>query len=134
MFSISKISNFAGAVVLIFAIKMFFFTAFFAVADTNNIPQNIYEYSHQHYSSTEKLKRIREINFDEWLNANGHSESNKSLRKINFKLDYSSQFCQLFSYDNFIENKIESNCFYQKQNPSALLNDRPYLRFQKLLL
>ncbi len=134
MNSISKIASFAGVVVLIFAVKMFFFTAFFVVEGTENIPQNIYEYSHVQYSSTEKLKRIREVNFDEWLEANVHVESAKSLSKklANFVCDFPSN--QLFSLTKSTEKTNHLSPSYRNLNLSALLNNRSYLRLQKLIL
>jgi len=132
--SFSKISSFAGAVVLIFMVKMFFFSAFFAVADTENIPQNIYEYSHVQYSSTEKLKRIREINFDEWLNANVHVESDKSLPGKLASVNCNFQYDQLFTFGKSIENAIKLSRFYHSSNLIALLNNRSYIRLQKLIL
>jgi predicted PurR-regulated permease PerM len=134
MNSISKIATFAGVVVLIFAVKMFFFSAFFVVEGTENIPQNIYEYSHAQYSSTEKLKRIREVNFDEWLEANVHVESAKSFSKklTNFVCHF--QVYQLFSFIGSTGKASNVSPLYRSLNLSALLNDRSYLRFQKLIL
>jgi len=135
MFSISKISNFAGVVILIFSVKMFFFSAFFIVTDAENIPQNIYEYSHVQYSSAEKIKRIREINFEEWLETNVHSVvSDRSIPQKLLFFFHDFQSDHHFLSLNCIENATDLAQFTSNKDCISLLNKRTYLRFQKLIL
>ncbi|MFI5221103.1 MAG: hypothetical protein ACHQK8_02170 [Bacteroidia bacterium] len=133
MIRFSKISNLAAATALLFVMKMFFFSAYFVFAGTENIPKNIYEYSHIQYSSCEKLKRNRELNLDEWLKANEQIELVKLFPGDN-SYDSPNYLSPCFlSFANVI-NTFNSGNLTRPENITALLNNRTFLRYHKLIL
>lgn len=61
----SKILNFASINIGILVFKMFFFSAYFSIAGTQNIPPSIFEFAQHQYSHDERSKKRRQTIIDD---------------------------------------------------------------------
>ena len=61
----SGISKIAWVNIWILVFKMFFFSAYFVISGTQNVPAHIYEFAHHQYSHDERSKRRRQLTLDE---------------------------------------------------------------------